>query len=120
RRYIPEDTPLTQITTARVMEVVSAMKKSGMANGTINRKLSALSKVMKLAAELDIIPKRPVIKFLKEGEARDRVLTEEEEIKAILFFEHLGAKASLALFKFLLYTGCRVGEAYKLRREDVK
>lgn len=95
------------------------MKKDGLANATINRKMSALSKLTKLAEDLEVIRKRPKITFLKEGKGRDRVLSRNEEVKALQFFDHIGLKNSGALFAFLLYTGARIGEAYEVKHEHV-
>lgn len=120
RKFIGDDTLIRDINTQRVIDITTRMKAAGLANGTINRKLSALSKVLKLAVRLDIITKRPELDFQKEGIGRDRILSKDEETKAVQFFTHMGLDLSLALFKFLLYTGCRVGEAYTVKAKHVE
>lgn len=118
-RLIPVEKPLAEITTPYVMSLVSVMKKERSSNATINRRLSALSKLMRYAEKLEVA-RRPMIDFLKESEGRDRVLTREEEKKVLNYFDHTGQVASGALVRFLLYTGCRLGEAYTLTRDRVE
>lgn len=119
-RFIPRDTLLKDISTSLVVSAIARMRGEGMANGTINRKLSALSKIIKLADRMELITKRPAIDFQQEGKGRERVLSKDEEIRALLYLDHVGLTGSKALVQFLLYTGCRLGEAYKVRRADVR
>lgn len=112
------DTLLSSIDARRVDQFIDEMRERNVKNATINRKLSALSKILRRAAKHGIIPARPEIEFLPEDGGRDRVLSREEETKARTFFEHTGLTLSGALFDFLLYTGCRLGEAMKAKRTD--
>lgn len=117
-KYIPADMPLRDISTAVIVRMTGRMKKDGASNGTINRRLSALSRLLKYAERLELIHKPP-IDFLKEPQGRERILSPDEEARVSKFFRHTGLDRSWAVTFFLLYTGCRLGEVYSLRRDRV-
>ncbi|WP_173931441.1 hypothetical protein [Chelativorans sp. Marseille-P2723] len=71
-QYIPRNTLLVNITDLRIDDMVTKMKRDGMANGTINRKLDNISKSLKRAKKLRLITQLPEIERLKEGAGRDR------------------------------------------------
>jgi len=83
---------------------------------TINRKMSCLSKLMRFAYDEHLVEHMPVITFSKEPVGRVRYLTEFEEE---LLFSKL-TPPHRALAQFLLYTGCRMGEAMNLRWSDIQ
>jgi integrase len=118
-RYIPADTALAAIDKHMCDRMITKMMNDGKSGGTINRKLAVLSKVLKRALFMDLITVMPTWKRPKEGKARDRVWEKADEHKADLFWKHAGLGEASALTRFLLHTGCRVGEAYKLSRKDV-
>lgn len=117
-QFIPATKPLSEINSGFIMGVVSEMKKTGVSNATINRRLSVLSKLLKHAEKMEIT-RRPPMDFLKEAEGRDRVLSRSEEAKMFQFFDHMGLTLSGAVVRFLLYTGCRLGEVFTLTRDRV-
>jgi len=119
RGYIPSDMSIPNIDKHFIWDMIARMQEDCMSNGTINRKLSTLSVLLKEAVSQDILDTLPLIERLKEGEGRTRVLTDNEEERAIRWFRHCGLAKDEALFNFLLYTGCRTGEARKLKRENV-
>jgi integrase len=97
------------------------MKKAGKAAGTINRKVANLTKLLRYAHKNKRLLVLPDLqhRLSEKGNARERVLSAEEEREATLWFEHTGREVSGALFQFLLYTGCRIGEALSLDRKHV-
>ena len=112
---------VTQITPDRIDEYVDHLKDIGNSGSTINRKLSALSRMLNVAYErrkIDYLPKMP---RQPEGEHRITFLTPEEEHTALGIIRQLGdlyveqGKA----FLVLLYTGCRCGELWRLQKRDV-
>lgn len=119
-RYLPRTTQLTKINEQLIEKVVADMRKDGKANGTINRKLANLSKLLKKAKKDRLIVSVPTIERRKEAEPREGTWSKTEEHNALLFFEHLGKPEIAALIKFLLYTGCRVNEALTLTRDRVR
>ena len=82
---------------------------------TINRKMSCLSKVLRFAYDGRLISSMPIIPFSKEPQGRRRFLSQFEEG---LIFSKLKPEHK-ALAQFLLYTGCRVGEAMKVQWCDI-
>lgn len=118
-QHFPPETPLVSMTNAAIYGFICWLRAKGLSNGTINRKLSTLSKILRHAARLDLIIKRPEMDFQKEGVGRERVLDKAEEVALIDRAKHLGMDKTAALITFLTYTGCRLGEAYKLEWEDI-
>lgn len=118
REYLGEDTLLTDIDERRIDEMISRFRKAGLSNGTINRKLSALSALLRQATRHRLIVARPHINFLAENGGRDFTVDPVLERKIVAWFEQTGLELDLALFRFLLYTGCRLGEAEKATRSD--
>ncbi len=117
-RHIPPKTRLADIDQRFAFDLVLRMRKEGVSNATINRRLSALSKVLRHAERLEVA-KRPFIHYQKEPHGRERTLSELEERRVDQFFRHMGLDWARALTFFLLYTGCRLGEAYALERNRV-
>ncbi|MCG7628407.1 site-specific integrase [Epibacterium sp. MM17-32] len=89
-------------------------------DSTINRKVSALSKVLKLAIEyggLDALPKMPMQR--KERVSRIRFITKDEETALYQFFIQIGRDDMAAFVMVLIETGMRRGELMNLRPVDV-
>lgn len=93
-------------------------RKKNNSNVTINRKLSALYKLLRKAERSGIITKLPSYVRLPEKNQRIRFLTKLEEE---MLFELLCAKNKLHedLCIFLIDSGARVGEALALKHGDV-
>ena len=88
-------------------------------NATINRKLSALYKLLRKAERMGQIPRLPTYLRLKERNGRVRFLSHEEEFA--LFAEIGRAEPDFErLCVFLVDTGARVGEALALKWPDVQ
>jgi integrase len=103
----------------QITEWADKLGDSGLSNGTVNRKLAALSKMLHHAQTQGIIATVPYIARRKEGKARDRFLTVEETEKIMACLRHWGRADFADLTVFLLDTGARLGEALALRVRDV-
>lgn len=101
-----------------VEEFVQTLVKSGLATSSINRLLSALSGMLSDQRDVFEVPKIHV-SFLKEPRGRERFLTAEEAKRLIEYFRHEEDWKDHQLLLLLLHTGCRLGEAFKLRFEDL-
>ena len=99
---------------------VAEWKRLGNSNGTINRKLSALSKMLTVAEELEIIDRKPSIKKSKENQGRIRWYTDEEQLRIMRMFNHLGYPEYGCIVRVLLDTGMRCGELFGLDWEDIQ
>lgn len=120
QQYIPGTTQLSAITTQTIATMISRMKADGKANATINRKLSALSKLLRHARWIKTIATVPEFRYLKEPKGRERVWSKADEQRALVYLSRANLYEASLLCIFLLYTGCRLGDAYNLRRSDVK
>ena len=99
---------------------VHSCEASGNSNSTINRKLSALSKVMGVAIEHGGLLSKP--KFpprRKEPVGRIRQLSKDEEAQLLRTFRHLGYGEHADVVTVLIDTGMRLGELWNLRPQDI-
>lgn len=100
----------------RYIERLEAKRNS---NGTINRKLAVLSKMLHFAREREYITTVPHIEFKKAGRGRERFMSYEEEDKVLALLKLWSKDLEHDLVIFLLDTGARIGEALKLQPRDV-
>ncbi|MBX3581371.1 MAG: site-specific integrase [Rhizobiaceae bacterium] len=105
----------SQNTTDRLIEV---LRERGNSNATINRKLAALSKLLRKACKMGDIHSLPEFRRQKERSGRIRFLEPDEEDRLFAQIrKHSEEYHRLALF--LVDTGCRLGEAIGLRWNDI-
>ena len=109
-----------ELSVRSVDEFVHSLEAKGNSNATINRKLNALSRVLKFALEREYVIKLPKIERKKERNGRIRWLTKEEEQSLVNHFISSGRKDVATLCLFLLDTGARVGEALKVQWKDIQ
>jgi len=97
--------------------VISELKSRGNSNATINRKLSALGKLLKKAHRMGDVGSLPEIRRLKEKAGRIRFLSAAEEVA---LFAAIRDRSDLYadLCVFLVDTGARLGEAIGTRWAD--
>lgn len=114
RRIGPEQ-PITYINTVVVDNLAAELKKIGNKPRTVNTKLSRLSKMLKKARRKNLLDNIPLIELSPVKGGRIRFLTPKEEA---LIREHLDERYRM-MFDFLLATGCRYSEAFKLKWEDL-
>lgn len=104
-----------QIDVNEVDRFVTSLDHIGNSGGTVNRKLAALSKMLKFAYQRKLITSKPHIARQQEAEGRLRYLTWEEDDKAIAAFMTAGHIDLAHLTGFLIDTGARVSEALALQ-----
>jgi len=99
--------------------IVGELRSRGNSNATINRKLSALSKLLKKAVRMGDLAGMPEIHRLKERAGRIRFLDHDEEDRLFAAIRvRSPIHADLAVF--LVDTGARLGEAIGLRWNDIE
>lgn len=119
--YFKPNTPLSEIDSQDITEYVLYLKEERhSANGTINRKLAALSKLLKVAEERGYINSRPVIRRQREPEGRLRFLSEQEEQDMLTYFLEHKEAVQLNAVVLLMDTGIRCGELQKLTINDIE
>lgn len=99
------------VTTATIEGLIGELKAKKYSNGTINRKLAALSKMLHYGQQLGVVDKMPYIGRQREGDGRIRWLTDAEEVALLNRLAHLGRDDLRDLVVFLLDVGCRLSEA---------
>lgn len=117
--YFGKDRLLVNINASDIIQFHNWMRQNNTANSTMNKKSSALRKTLILACKLEVIQKAPDIPHYKEAEGRDFVLSTADEQRMFDMATHLYLMQAKWRIQFLLYTGCRMGELYNLRREDI-
>ena len=101
-----------------VDRLIGDLRKRGNSNATINRKMAALSKLLRKAFKMGDIHNLPEFRRQKEKAGRIRFLEYDEEDR---LFAAIRAKDELyyALCVFLVDTGARLGEGISLRWNDL-
>ena len=99
--------------------VVGTLRERGNSNATINRKMAALSKLLRKACKMGDIYNLPEFRRQKERQGRIRFLEADEEAR---LFAAIRARCedSYRLSVFLVDTGCRLGEAIGLSWNDLQ
>ena len=117
-KYFGKTTPVSNITTEAVHDLIISLKQQGLSNATINRKLSCLSVILKIAEDCGATTASPNLSRRKEYKGRERFLTEKEEQDAIALLSSWGKDDHRDAFIVLLDTGLRTGELFKLQAKD--
>lgn len=111
--------PPAAITETHIDQMVFAFEREGIADATINRRLSALSKMLTHAHERGYIVRRPKIDRKKEPEHRIRYITEEEEQHLIGYLTLIGKMDMVDIVKVAIDTGMRMGEILNAKVQDL-
>ncbi len=99
-------------------ELIGKLRARGNSNATINRKMAALSKLLRKAQKMGDIHSLPEFRRQKERSGRIRFLSRDEEDRLFAAIARRNADAG-RLSVFLVDTGCRLGEAIGLNWNDV-
>lgn len=113
-------TPIHKLGKAEIDRARAKLLAEGNSPGTVNRKVSALSKALSEAEDLDIIDRKPKLTKYKESEHRVRRFTSEEERLALAFFDRIGNQDMADYLVLSLDTGMRQGEVLKLHFGDAQ
>lgn len=103
----------------RLDYLIVTLRQRGNSNATINRKMAALSKLLRKATKMGNIHNLPEFRRQKEGAGRIRFLEPDEEDRLFSSIRQRSEDA-YRLSIFLVDTGCRLGEALGLIWNDVQ
>lgn len=118
--YFGPTKPLEDIDEEQIDEFVLHLREQDKKNGTINRKLSALSVIVRHAYKRRWITRVPMIERRTERLTRISYYSKEEQETIIQAFEMCGDADYARLFIFLCDTGIRMHEALSLTYRDVR
>ena len=111
---------VSEITTQRVAEWIEHLKNTNNANGTVNRKLSSLSRALRHAFRSEALDKMPYIPRQKESVGRLRFLTKQEEVAVLSLLVQWSDQEAWDAVATLLDTGVRCGELLKMDAQDYR
>jgi integrase len=119
-RYFGKTRPLDTITEDTVDAFVKHLKAGGNANGTINRKLACLSKVLTVAVERKGLKPdlKPKLELEKEYQGRIRYLSPEEETTVLALLGQWEKPDHVDAIQVLVDVGMRMGELFKIQKRD--
>jgi integrase len=117
-RLLGAATHCSKITTQVIREMVDELEDQGLSGGTINQKLSALSMMLKTAADEGWIDAVPRIKRRRPGEHRIRWLDGEEELQVLNTCTSLGLLTLRDFITCAIDTGFRRMELLEFRVKD--
>jgi integrase len=110
---------LDKITSEGIADYTQHLRDAGLADQTINRKLSALSKVLNHACMNGKLASRPLFNRPKTYTHRVREVTAAEESAAATLLQKWHKLDHLDMFYVLLHTGMRFGECQGLEKRDL-
>ena len=99
---------------------VGTMESQGLANATINRRLSTLSKVLTFGVDRGFLATKPKIEQKKVNNGRLRFLTEEEEYEIVDVLEASGKDDFARFFEWQIDTGMRPIESRHLPKTALR
>jgi integrase len=117
-RSMPAQMALEDITMDVILESVEEWEDHGNSGSTINRKLSHLRMMLKVAVQRGWLATLPVIPTRKEGKHRIRWMNEAEELRALTLCSHLGLDELRDFIIVAIDTGFRRGELLGLTPND--
>lgn len=110
---------VNRVTTDSIDTLVEVLQDKGQANGTINRKLAALSRILTIAQQRGKLDRMPHIQRRDEAQCRIRFLSQEEEVMVLGILRSWGKDDQADVAVVLIDTGLRPSELWRVERRDV-
>jgi len=117
--FFGEDYSLAKVNAVAIDRFVSVCQQRGNSDGTINRKLSCLRKIMQVAQDRGGCPVIPKIPKKKEYQGRIRFLDDQEEASLLALLHRWSRDEEADAVEVLVDTGLRYGELTALTRRDI-
>jgi len=118
--FFKEKTNPQAISIREISQFKNWLANRGAKPSTINRKLSALSKLLKTVYELGTLDRMPIIKWEREEKTKFRYLDEREQGRLFAYWRGKQRPDMVLFCEFLLETGARLSEALTVRRCDIE
>lgn len=116
---IGKNTNVKDVDENTVDTLIIQLMNKGNSNGTINRKLAALSKMLTFAWKRKFITFKPTIEWLKEGKGRKRFFIDQEEIDLLRILRKAEFNYFADFVEVLIDTGFRKSELIGLEKRDI-
>lgn len=102
--------------------IVAPLEKHGRKKGTVNRYTAVLSAILHWARKEEITDRNPAFDFFTEHDKVERTPLPSFEVEDRIcdWLTANGRPIDAAVVRFLVWTGLRKGELYKLRPEQIK
>jgi integrase len=110
---------LEDITTDMIDDYIEHLEDSGRSNGTINRKLAALSKLFTVAIDRGALQAKPKFRRKPEAMGRIRYITRTEEQSILRLLSQFADTEAHDAVIVLVDTGLRWGELQRLTVRDI-
>jgi integrase len=117
--FFGHDTKLDEIALPRIEEFTASLRQKKNSNGTINRKLAALSKMFTFALARQGCSFKPEMPRTEEGKSRHGEFDEREEALIINTLRQWEKHDHADVCEVLIDTGLRTGELWKLKRSEI-
>lgn len=117
-KFFGEEADIRNITFQRIEDYKIYLRNKPLKNGSINRKLASLSKILTWAQDMGLIKDRPRIGFAKKTPGRRRYISDTEEVQIMEYFSAVGLTSYKDICVILLDTGARPSEIFKRPRTE--
>jgi site-specific recombinase XerD len=117
--YFGEAATVDSITSERLDAYAKSLEDAGLVGGTVNRKMSAISKLLTVAIQKGKLTARPHVERKREFAGRLRWLSDDEEKVILSVFDQWGMDEVSEAICVLVDTGLRPSELWVLERRDI-
>jgi integrase len=117
--YFGGATDIRRINTSYVDRYILHLRDKGNSSATVNRKLAALSKLLRYGLDRGELASMPKLTHQPEPRGRLRWLTDEEETKLVNFFIDHGMMDHLNAMAVLIDTGLRPSELWRVQLSHI-
>ncbi len=118
-KFFGNNESIANITTQRINDFIVHLKSKRNSNGTINRKLACLSKILRHAFREGRLSQMPHFDRLTEGNNRIRWIDYEEEDLILDRLNSWGKYDIRDAYIVSVDVGCRAGELVRIKRNDI-
>jgi len=119
-RFFGRDCNPARINSTDIERMKAQFKTKGARPATVNRKLSALSKLLKVGHSMGLVERMPLINWEREEKTKFRYLDEDEQGQLLDYWLDCYHVDMYEFCVFLLDTGARLSEALEVVYEPSK
>lgn len=106
-KYFGANKPTEDVTSVDIAEMKAHFAEKGLTPSTVNKRVAAISKMLRVAANAGVINRVPVINWSRTVKTKFRYLDDQEERAMLAFFRAVGDPDMVDLCTLLVDTGAR-------------